>query len=483
MAKYVKFLRGTPAAYENLRHKDPDTLYFIYEEDESAGILYLGTKIIAGADIEGSYINVLSDLKDVLIKELSMDSLLVYDSNSATWINKTLEEMLFVGATEHSAGKIGLVPSPELGKTDLFLKSDGTWASPIVEHTLLTLVNNDELNHNDLILQHSESLGNVNGDIIIIKDKIANDKWQYTSYVFDGNVWRAMDGNYNADNVYFDSDLITTSEVGHITLTNGNATIAAAGKNLRQVFESIFMKEFDPKVTIPSCSVTLGSNSNYEVGSIVAPSYTLTFYKGKYEFGPDTGITVDSIEVSNGSEKLTTSSGTFKSITLKDDDKVTISAKVKHSDGSIPLSNMSNECPHLQIKTNTVSNQKSGYMSYRNTFFGTLVEKEDLTNEVIRSLDSSNKGLKNGDVVTVNIPIGAKRIVFAYPAELNDLSSVKDTNGFNAEIIDGFKRVEIDVEGANHYLAKPYKVYYLDYANSNDKINSYVFTINEGGIK
>jgi hypothetical protein len=42
-----------------------------------------------------------------------------------------------------------------------------------------------------------------------------------------------MDGNYNAENVYFDEDLITTSAVGNITLTNGSATIAAAGKNLK----------------------------------------------------------------------------------------------------------------------------------------------------------------------------------------------------------------------------------------------------------
>lgn len=50
MAKYVKFLRGTPEAYARLPHKDSDTLYFIYEEDESTGILYLGSKVIAGGD-------------------------------------------------------------------------------------------------------------------------------------------------------------------------------------------------------------------------------------------------------------------------------------------------------------------------------------------------------------------------------------------------------------------------------------------------
>ena len=35
MAKYVKFLRGSPEAFAKLKHKDSDTLYFIYEEDEA----------------------------------------------------------------------------------------------------------------------------------------------------------------------------------------------------------------------------------------------------------------------------------------------------------------------------------------------------------------------------------------------------------------------------------------------------------------
>jgi hypothetical protein len=49
LANYVKFLRGTPAAYANLAEKNKDTLYFIYEEDESNGLLYLGSKLIAGS--------------------------------------------------------------------------------------------------------------------------------------------------------------------------------------------------------------------------------------------------------------------------------------------------------------------------------------------------------------------------------------------------------------------------------------------------
>lgn len=95
------------------------------------------------------------------------------------------------------------------------------------------------------------------GDIAIIKRVIASEKYEYTAYVYNGISWCAMDGNYNAENVYFDKDLVTTSAIGNITLTNGQATIAAAGKNLKQVFDTIFVKEKNPSVTQPSVSVSL----------------------------------------------------------------------------------------------------------------------------------------------------------------------------------------------------------------------------------
>ena len=44
MENYVKFMRGTPRAYEILRQKDEDTLYFIAEKDSLTGQLYLGEK-------------------------------------------------------------------------------------------------------------------------------------------------------------------------------------------------------------------------------------------------------------------------------------------------------------------------------------------------------------------------------------------------------------------------------------------------------
>jgi hypothetical protein len=47
---YVKFLKGTPAAYKALLTKDTNTLYFIYETNAAEGTLYLGDKKIGIGD-------------------------------------------------------------------------------------------------------------------------------------------------------------------------------------------------------------------------------------------------------------------------------------------------------------------------------------------------------------------------------------------------------------------------------------------------
>jgi hypothetical protein len=211
--KYVKFLRGTPNAYKNLTVKDNDTLYFIYEEDEANGLLYLGSKLIAGGEAEGTGgVSKLSELKDVLISQnIVNNSFLTYDAKNSKWVNKSLEDLIFIGATDLSSGLSGLVPAPSAGQSDLFLKGDGTWGAPEVNHFTLTLENTSLSSHKDLIAEATDNIIKTSGDIVIIKDPIYENKWQYTAYYYDDRSWHAMDGNYNAENVYFDEDLITTT--------------------------------------------------------------------------------------------------------------------------------------------------------------------------------------------------------------------------------------------------------------------------------
>lgn len=141
---YVRFVRGTPTAWKALTEKSKDTLYFISEKDASAGLLYLGDKLISGGgDVTINQTSALKDLKDVKLDiEISDGSVLTYDATSKKWISKKLETggtttiiqkveaELMVGATEYTNGKAGYVPAPTFADATLYLRGDGTWANP-----------------------------------------------------------------------------------------------------------------------------------------------------------------------------------------------------------------------------------------------------------------------------------------------------------------------------------------------------------------
>ena len=75
------------------------------------------------------------------------------------------------------------------------------------------------------------------------------------------------------------------------------------------------------------------------------------------------------------------------------------------------------------------------------------------------------------------MPVNALRVVFAYPASLGNVASVKDVNGMNAEIASAFKLSKVTVEGANGYTGIEYNVYVTDMAEPNDKQNTFKVTI------
>ena len=128
---YVKFLRGTPSAYEALTSKDKDTLYFISGVDQKVGKLYLGDILVAGnVTPDGdSIVDSLGELTDVNLQGLVSGQVLGF--NGAEWVPmdlpSALEASIMVGATDTSDGAAGYVPAPKIGDQDKFLSGDGTW--------------------------------------------------------------------------------------------------------------------------------------------------------------------------------------------------------------------------------------------------------------------------------------------------------------------------------------------------------------------
>ncbi len=317
------------------------------------------------------------------------------------------------------------------------------------------------------------------GDLAIVKRAIAGDKFQYTGYAYNGSEWAAMDGNYNAENVYFAKDLITTSAIGNITLTNGQATIAAEGKNLKQVFETIFVKEKNPTVVQPSVSVSLNGAGAKEVGTKVTPSYNATFNKGSYEYGPDTGLAATWAVKDSRNEEGTAAAGSFSELEVGDNTNYTVTATATYGAGATPLTNIGNPYAAGAIVAGSKNGTSSAITGYRNSFYGTLTEMpEALSSATIRGLSGkANAKWANGKTFTISIPVGAKAVIFAYPATLRDVTSVKDVNGLSAEVKSAFVKSTLSVEGANAYAGADYKVYVSEFAEAVQKANTYNVTI------
>lgn len=286
----------------------------------------------------------------------------------------------------------------------------------------------------------------------------------------------------DASQVMFSQDLVFTEQFGKYVPSGGKVTVPANGDSLLEVLLNAFATDSNPSVTQPSVSISSSSFKAYEVGTNVTPSYTATLNPGSYQYGPATGITATSWSVvDNAAEPntLTTASGSFPQMQVADGTSYSITATASYGAGAIPNTALGQEYADGQIKAGSKSATKGTITGYRNGFYGTTTSQSSGTFESdnIRALTATNKAITAGTVINISIPVGAKSVIFAYPASVRDVNSVQDVNGLNAEIKTAFTQVLVNVAGANGYNPIEYKVYYINYANANDTQNTYRVTI------
>jgi len=278
--------------------------------------------------------------------------------------------------------------------------------------------------------------------------------------------------------VVFPEGQTTNFAIGKVKLSNGSAELIPVGGTLQDFFDKL-VEEKNPSTTQPKVTLTFDQAKAYEVGTKVTPTYKATLSAGSYTYGPATGVVASAWEVTDTQNaKRTTASGSFDEIQIVDDISYKITAKATHNAGAVPVTNQKNPYAAGQIKSGTKSATSGAMTGYRNVFYGTRTDKTDLTSDKIRALSGkSGKALSNGSTFVVDVPVGALRVVIAYPATLQDISSVKDVNGMNAEIASGFSMITLDVYGVDGYKAIPYKVYIMDFASANDTANTLAVTI------
>ena len=315
-----------------------------------------------------------------------------------------------------------------------------------------------------------------NGDTAIVKRIITGDKKSYTAYVYDGT-WKAMDGNYRADNVYFDDDITYTVAIGTLSKPSGSAKFNAKGKSVEQVLSSLMAQEANPSKTNHAVSFSTQTGfGTFEIGTKKNLAYTAALSAGSYTYGPATGITAQTWEVSctGVSGTKSTATGTFENVVAEATAKK-ITAKATYNEGAIPVTNLGNPYPAGKIAAGSASKDSSTLVGVRHMFYGALTEDTALTSGVIRGLKHEAAAKKT--ITTFGAGSGAKKVVIACPAGYN-VTKVLMPSAMNADATASFVKqsATVNVEGAEGYTAVAYNVWVYQPA-SIDSTETYAVTI------
>lgn len=317
------------------------------------------------------------------------------------------------------------------------------------------------------------------GDMAVVIRTFVEGKRSYTAYIHDGTGFKAMDGNYSADNVYFDEDITYTVQFGTLAKPSGSAKFSAKGKNVSQVFASLMAQEANPSKTNPA--VTIGTQTGFgtfEIGTKRNLTYGATLSAGSYTYGPPTGITANTWEVTctGVAGSKSTATGTFDNVVAEATAK-TITAKATYGDGAIPVTNLGNQYTAGQIKAGSASKTSDSLVGVRYMFWGPMTDASaELNSANIRAL-AHNKASGTGTLSTFGAGSGAKKVVVAIPAG-RKIDKVLMPSALNADVTALFVKQssQVQVEGANAYAAAAYDVYVYQPA-SIDAGETYAVTI------
>lgn len=298
------------------------------------------------------------------------------------------------------------------------------------------------------------------GDFGIVKEKLSPEgKYQYTAYIYDGENWAAMDGNYDAENVYFQKDLTITAPIGVQTIpSSGSKTLATTGKNLKQVLDMIVASEKNPSTTQPSVTLNSSNIGAKEVGTNIAIAYSFATNPGSYTYGPATGVTFSGYEATFNGETLNTASGTFASVQVVDGTSLSISGKCASSEGAVPLTNLGNPYEAGKIAAKNYTPSKGTLTGYRGWFYGyyngttAIADPAAITSAQLRAF-----GTKTNFPTTMNTS-QMQQMFFAAPK--GRVSSVSISNAVNGAPLTVTKG-SASVEGANGYTAAEYDLFYV----------------------
>ena len=236
--------------------------------------------------------------------------------------------------------------------------------------------------------------------------------------------------------------------------------IIKKGSLLTNVLRNFAQKANPVSYSAPSFGIT-PNNTAVEAGTMVNPTIIPSFTQrdagalNRYLLQLSTGgaANVTLLDVA------TLQNYNQASVQVQDGAYLKYTATGYYNEGLTKLNNMGEEVPVGKILAGDKSDTLT-YSGLRNVFYGTgTVNSNPASSDEIRALSSKKLNPINGTTFTINIATGTKRIVIAYPATLRDISTIKYVEVGNAEVADTFQKINLQVEGANGFMAIDYKVF------------------------
>jgi hypothetical protein len=276
----------------------------------------------------------------------------------------------------------------------------------------------------------------------------------------------------------FEKDFIFTSQFGKYTPdSTGSVTVAAKGKTMSELLTDAYSTEdteFD--VTNPYITLTAGTNQGYkayEVGTTVAPTYSISFNAGKYPYGPSTGVTTKAYSVTFNGETLTGASGTFAETVVTDGFNQKVAAYATYNAATAsPNSNLGNPVDSKKIgEGQTETKYGSALTGYRSIFYGYITKDiADITSADIRGLTNGGAYTAARDFeIKANGATDVKYFVVAIPKDSTrgGVNKVESTAGMTVTVTDQWtkngKTINVaDARGGENGL----KEYYISYWTS-----------------
>ena len=278
------------------------------------------------------------------------------------------------------------------------------------------------------------------GDIAIVKKTITGGLIEYTAYVYNEatSAWKAMDGNYSADNVYVAEDLTLAGNFETIGNYKKGDTITV-GTSLQDVLSGMLQQELYPTANDkPNASISASGGSGEVGSSYTLPTATLTIDDvGSYEYGDKaTGITfaINSVELKQGSNSEKNDAVMSKGSTLKlqatdtatlytDSAKsYTFTATASYEQApKIPVTNLGKpyEAARIPAGSVSISDKTVTFTGYRYAFAGgtTAATLDSATVRAMTAKKSSKASMDSqAEALEFTAAQGATKVFFAYPA-------------------------------------------------------------------